>query len=99
MGDDEARVDLAALNALEQWTEVTLYVALPGADGQRAVHQRADRELVDEAAVRADDRDDAAVAAGANGLAQRNRPIGLELERLLGAVVGVHHAMPVRLHA
>ena len=48
------RVDLAVLDALQQRLHVALHVALAGADGERAVHQRAHRELVDEAAVDAD---------------------------------------------
>ena len=62
--DDEARIDLALLDPLEQRLHVALHVALAGLDRQRAVHHRAHRELVDEAAVDADHRDRPAVAAG-----------------------------------
>src|ERR1700712_3960058 len=69
MGDDPGRVNLPAFDALEQRAHVALDVALSGLEGQRAVHPGAGWELVDEAAVHADDRDDASAAAGNDGLA------------------------------
>src|SRR5215207_9490247 len=61
--DDERRVDLAVLDVAEQLLPVALDVALARPHRQRALHERADGELVDEAAVDADDRDRPAVAA------------------------------------
>src|SRR4051812_11963429 len=59
--NDEARVDLAFLDALEERLHVALHVGLAGSHRERAVHERPHRELVDEAAVDADHRDNAAV--------------------------------------
>ena len=64
MGDDEARVDASFLDQLEEWLHVALDVGLPGPDGERAVHDGAHGEVVDEPRVDPDDRDGAAVAAG-----------------------------------
>jgi peptidoglycan/LPS O-acetylase OafA/YrhL len=64
VADHEARVDLAVADPLEQRPHIPLHVSLAAAQGQRPVHHRPDRELVDEPDVRTDDRHDAAVAAG-----------------------------------
>src|ERR1044071_9757311 len=60
--DDEARIDLAALDARQQRPQVALDVTLPRPDGERTVHDGPHGKLVDEPSVDADDRDDAAVA-------------------------------------
>src|SRR5437899_5257624 len=49
--DDEARIDVALRKALEQRAQVAMHVGLSGADGERAVHERAGGKLVDPAAV------------------------------------------------
>src|SRR3954453_10118434 len=77
VGDDEARVDLALLNPLQQRAHVALRVTLPALDRQRAVHYGAHRELVDDPTVDADHRDGATIAAGHDRLAQRDGPVGL----------------------
>src|SRR5258708_39043294 len=51
MRDDEARVDLPVLDAIEQWTQVPLHVALPRLQLQRPIHEGPDRKLVDESAI------------------------------------------------
>ena len=81
-------IDLAVLDPLEQRLHVAMHVRLPGLHRERLVHDRADRNLVDEAAVDAGHRDGAAVAAGHDRLAQRARPIRLQPHRLLHPVVG-----------
>jgi hypothetical protein len=55
--NDEARIDLAVLDALEQRLHVALHVALTGLHRGRPVHERTHREPVDQAAVYADHRD------------------------------------------
>src|SRR3954454_14871171 len=90
VGDHPGGVDLAALDALEQRAHVPLDVALPGLQGQGAVHPRAGGELVDEPAVHADDRDDASTAARGDRLAESVRPVGLGPDGLLGPVVELH---------
>src|SRR6185503_600851 len=51
VGDDEARIDLAPLDSLEQRLHVPLDVTLAGPDRERPVDDGAHRKLVDEAAV------------------------------------------------
>ena len=51
VGDDEAGIDLAVCDLLEQRAHVALDVGLAGLDGQGAVHDRAKRDLVEESAV------------------------------------------------
>src|SRR5436305_175657 len=63
MRDDEARIDLAVLDAFQQRLHVPMHVTLAGLDRQRAIHHRAHRKLVDEAAVDADHRYRPAIAA------------------------------------
>ena len=53
------------------------------------VHHGAERELVDQAAVGADDRDDPAMPAGHDRLACGDRAVGLQHQGLLRAVVEV----------
>src|SRR3712207_6208855 len=38
VGDDEARIDLAALDPLQQRAHIAMHMALAGLDRQRAVH-------------------------------------------------------------
>src|SRR5262249_56197587 len=64
MRDDEARIDGAGFDAREERLHVAMDMTLAGANRDAAVHQRAERELVDEAGIHAEDRDDAGVAAG-----------------------------------
>ena len=50
-------------------------------------------------AVHADHRHRSAVGAGEDGLAQRDRAVGLHAHELLHAVVHVQHAVGVAFHA
>ena len=59
----------------------------PGADGQALVHHLAHRDLVDQPAIDAGDRDHAGRAADIDHLAQHMRPVALGSQHLLGAVV------------
>src|SRR4030095_3709895 len=77
MGDDEAGIDVALLDAREQRWEVALAVRLAGLDGQRAIHDRTERHLVEETAIHAGDRDRSAVAAALDRLAPRRGPVPL----------------------
>jgi hypothetical protein len=67
--DDEAGIDIAVLDSLEQRAHVALDMTLPGPDGQGAVHERTHWKLVYEASVDSDDGYDAAIPARHNGLA------------------------------
>src|SRR6267378_7842137 len=68
--DHEGRIDLAFLDALEQLRQVVLHGSLGHAEGKTAIDGRSHRDVVEEAAVDADDRDGAEVAAAMNRLAQ-----------------------------
>src|SRR5919206_122025 len=89
VGDHEARVDLALADALVERLEVAVDGALAGLDRQALVHQRAGRELVHEPAVDADDRHDAARAAGHDRVAQGVAAVGERDARVLGLAAGV----------
>jgi hypothetical protein len=54
--DGKRRIDLALLDALEQHRQIMLHRRLRHPEGEAAVDGRAHRNLVDEAAVGADDR-------------------------------------------
>src|SRR6185295_12129885 len=98
VGDDEARIDLAPLDSFEQRLHVSLDVTLAGPDRERPVDNGAHRKLVDETAVHADHRHGPAVATGMDGLPQSERPVALESERLLRAVVGIEWPGHMRFH-
>ncbi len=98
MGYDEARVDLALFDELEQGTQVALHVCLAGLDGQRPIDDRAKRDLVEKAAIHAGHGDRAAVAAGQQRFAQRSRAVRRQAQRLLDAVVHTEQAVGVTLH-
>src|SRR3954471_4711913 len=51
MGDDEGGVDLAFLDAVQEIVGPAIDMGLAGADGQTLVHQRAERNLVEESAI------------------------------------------------
>src|SRR5579875_1808226 len=100
VGDDPGRVDLAALDALQQRLHVPLHVALAGPQGERPVHPGPGGELVHEPAVHADHGDDPAAAAAHDGLAQRVGTVAFGPDRLLGPVVRVDGGAAVGgLHA
>ena len=63
MGDDETRIDLAALDSIKQALQIMLYVALSGSHGEAAVHERTDGELIDEPAVDSNDGYDSSITA------------------------------------
>src|SRR5690606_28434856 len=100
VGDDEARVDLAFLDALEQVVGPAVDVGLAHAEGQALVHRRAERNLVDQPAIHAGNGNDPGRAADIDHLAQHVRAVRLQHQRLLGAVVhGVDGARRMCLHA
>src|SRR5215471_4730752 len=63
MADDKRWIDIASTNSLKQRPHVFMYVRLPHLQCQTLRERRADRELVDHAAVCARDRNSAAFAA------------------------------------
>ena len=65
---------------------------------QPFVHDDADRELIHDA-VHAQDGQGAAFAASQDGLPQRLAAVGVQVQDLLSAVVGILDAGPMRLHA
>src|SRR5579875_3141028 len=99
MRDDKTWVDLALLNSFEERLHVFLYVALASPDRDRAIHQRACRELINEPAIDADNRNGAAIPACQNGFAQSDRSIRFEHERLFRAIVSSQQSRRVSLHA
>jgi hypothetical protein len=66
------------LHPVQQHRDVPLPVLLRAADGQALVHHRPERELVDQAGEDPEDEHAAALAAGVNRLAYRDRPVRLE---------------------
>ena len=56
VSDDKGRVDLAFLDAAQQVVGPAVHVRLAGAHGEGLVHERAERDLVDQAAVDAGNR-------------------------------------------
>ena len=74
------------LDAMQQVVGPARDMGLRHAPGQALVHRRAHRDLVDQAAVDARDRDQAARSAHVDHLAQRVRPVVLEQHHLLGAI-------------
>ena len=99
MRDDERRIDLAAFDALEQDGHVLVHVRLAHLEGQSLRERGAQRKLVQPSAVDAGNRDRAALAAGADRLPKRMRPIGRQKHRRLGAVVPRVERRAVRLEA
>ena len=81
--DDERRVDLALLDPLQQRLHVPVDVGLAHLEGQALVERGAERELVEQPAVDAGDRDRAALAAALDRLAQRVRPVGRQHQAAL----------------
>ena len=74
----------------QQRLHVAHHVGLPHLEGQPLLERGAERDLVEEPAVDAGNRDDAALAAGVDRLPQRARPIGGQERRRLRPVdVGV----------
>ena len=97
--DDEGRIDLAAFDAFEQDGHVLVHVRLAHLERQPLRERGAQRKLVQPSAVDAGNRDRAALAAGADGLPKRMRPIGRHEHRRLGAVVPGVERRAVRFEA
>ncbi len=76
VGDDEGRVDVAVLDMRQQLRQVALDRRLRHAHGQSAVDGRSERDLVEESAIDADDRDRAEIARAVDCLTQDMRPVG-----------------------
>src|SRR5581483_1249887 len=73
--NDEARVDLAALDPFQERLHVALDMRLSGFDFQSPVHDGAERNLIDETAVDARYGKRTFIPATADRLAQADRPI------------------------
>ena len=84
---------------LQQVGAEALDVGLAGAELQALLHQRAERELVEEAAIDARHRDAPALAAGHDRLAQRVAAVGADADLLLDGVEEVVDGEAVALHA
>src|SRR3954452_17271019 len=76
MRDDEREVDFALLDALQQFRQIVLHRRLCHAEGEAAFDRGPHRALVEEAAVNADDRYGAEVAATVERLPEDMRPVG-----------------------
>src|SRR5215211_3583637 len=100
VGDDEGRVDLALADAAQEIVGPAVHVGLAHAPGEALVHRGAERDLVDEPAIDARNRERAGRAADIDHLAQHMRPVALGHHRLLDAIVhGIDVARYVGLHA
>src|SRR4051794_24240999 len=98
--DDERGIDLALFDSLQQRRQVVLDRCLRHAEGQAPIDRRAHRNLVEEAAIDADDRDSSEVAAAMDSLAQDMRAVGPHEGRDLHAVDdGIEARRGVRLRA
>src|SRR4051794_9756898 len=84
--NDEARVDLAVFDPVEQIVGPARHVALSHAEGQALVHRQSPRDLVVEPAVDAHNGDHAGGAADVDHLAKNVWPVALRHDHLLGAV-------------
>src|SRR5581483_9186142 len=84
VGNDEAGIDLAALNPLQQRPQVALHMGLAHPEGQALAERRSERELVHEPAVHPRDGDAPALAAGLDRLLERVQAVEAEPQRLLG---------------
>ena len=87
---------MAVLDVLRQRLPVPVAVTLTRAQLKPLVHERAARKLVHEAAVDANDGDDAGRAARQHRVAQDEWAVGLSPAGLLGAVEGIQRAVAVR---
>src|SRR6185437_5995365 len=90
MGDDEARIDFAVLNAFHQLRKVMLHGGLSHAEGKAAIDGGAHRNFVNVTAVNANDGDHTKVTAALNGLTQNMWPVGAHKSSDFDAV---HHAV------
>src|SRR5437879_5564362 len=74
--DDKGWINLTLFDPLHQLRHVMLNRRLGHSEGEAPIDRAAHRNLVQHAAVDADDRDRTEVAATLNGLAQDVRPVG-----------------------
>src|SRR5215210_3488107 len=86
MRDHKRWIDLALLDPFEQGWKVMLDGRLRHTESQATIDCRAHRDFVEEAAIYADDRDGAEVAAAMNRLPQHMRPIRAHEGRHLDAI-------------
>src|SRR5690606_37319366 len=82
-----ARIDLSLLDAPQEVVDPAVDVGLSHAERQTLVHRRAERDLIDDAAIDARYGNDPARPADIDHLSQHVRAIGFHHHRLLGAVV------------
>src|SRR5436305_8693230 len=87
MRDDERGIDLAALDAFEQWAQVAMHVRLAHLEGQTLAEGRAERQLVEEAAIDAGHGDRATFATSVDRLPKRVRAICGQKERGFRAII------------
>ena len=99
MRDDEGRIDFSTLDAFEERGHVLVHVRLPHLERQALRERGAERKLVEPSAVDPRNRDDAALAARPNRLAQRVRPIGRQVHRRFGPIVPGVERRAVRLES
>src|SRR5688572_10883303 len=99
MRDYEAGIDLVFFDPFEQRLHISLHVRLSGFKGQPLVHERAERDLVVEAAVHAGDRYGTAFTTSHDRLAKNMRSIRFQHCRLLYPIIGALDAGHVSFHA
>src|SRR5690606_32597964 len=89
MADEEGRIDLALGDRRVERTQVALHVGLAGPERQALLHQRAERKLVEHAAVDPGHRNPAALACGKDHLPDPMAAIGAQERRHLDLVPDV----------
>src|SRR3954471_20150146 len=87
VSDHEGRVDLIFEHPVEQVISPTVHMRLPGANGQTLVHDGAQRNLVQQAAIDTWYRKNARGTANIHHLAKHVRTVGFQHHGLFGAVV------------
>src|SRR5688500_20284341 len=98
MRDHDAWIDFAVLDSIEQRTHVTVHRSLTSTNRQSSIHQSPHGELVDQATIHANDRNDATVPARHDRLTQRDRPIPLESHRLFHPTIRELETLRMGLH-
>ena len=99
MRDYKGWVDSPLLDVIQERPHIALDVGLAHLQGQALVERRADRSLVDDAAVHARDGNCTTLATGLNGHAQRSRTVGLHAHLLLCPIVEAIEARTMGFHA
>src|SRR6202043_2272630 len=97
--DHKTRIDLTALDALQQRPHVAHHVCLPRLERELLVHARTNRNVIDKARIHAWNRDGSTLATRAYALSQHLRAVHLDSQCLLGALRLKEKRVPTCFHA